>query len=638
TMTELPAGWSPTTISDHPEWTTNTWITTTSDGSSEPTIVPVLVGCPKCGGSGSGIVIFGWPRITGTLFSFPGFPKFSFPCIPLGCTIPPNTPGGEGGDDDGDDNDNSSRTDDDQSSTEEATTSTCTEEVTASDCLVACTTYTGQADTSANECTTWCTQTHTGCSATGITSTTEVEACGATGDGSCRSCGDGFASDGQDTGDDDDDSELLERRWSPTGEKEGNVGGCTNIKDIQFPEYPSGSDVFNWEAQIAAASPASPLAKVVRWYWSERVNCVFTLKGPTPKALYHPGQTPTGDRLPTIDHIYEKSFLRDYFRSIIDSSISNVQGTTGPDPVTKINCNDLEFYSDDGTGPVWLQKVFNTFPGAQRNPADHVHPTDAQFMNDLMGVDRYTNGQCKGFATDPNAVNTRTTSMDRPGIVVTRNSVWTNAQKWLDGKLEFLEKLALGVDLMNKAEAIEAMKRQNQRVWSRLQDMDDNARTCKHDSAVIDGVWSFAKTYQEYMKYRFDGGKSWSINDAIANAKTKILARIQTDIRNARRNKNRVSSEVSAWQRRYNDLNSRATWAVSITWDWTRVVKRQDDTSDGAACVLPTKTQTTSSASSSVVSSTQAASSQLGVTTSAEQTKSTATADATSTLPPTPSE
>ncbi|KAF7556664.1 hypothetical protein G7Z17_g1206 [Cylindrodendrum hubeiense] len=597
TMTEPLAGWSPTTVSSHPEWTTNTWITTTSDGSSEPTIVPVLVGCAKCGGSGSGIVIFGWPKITGTLFSFPGFPKFSFPCIPPGCITPPNTPDSEKGDDDGDNN-NSSNTEDDQSSTEESTTSTCTEEVTASDCLVACTTYTGETDPSANECTTWCTQTHKGCSATGITSTTEVEACSATGDGSCQSCGDGFAPDDQDNAD-DDDSELLEKRWSPTAEKEKNVGGCI-IPSIQFPEYPSGNDIFKWEAQIAAASPASPLDKIARWYWSERLNCVYTLKGPTTQAIYHQGQSATGMRLPTIDHIYEKSFLKDYFRSVIDlsSGANAVRGTTGTTPATKINCDDLDFYSSDGTGPVWLQKVYSTFPGAQKNIVDRVQPTDPQFMDDLMGVDKFTNGECKGPATNPDKVRVQTTSHNRQGIVVTRKQSWTVIQKWIKGKLEFLEKLALAVDLMDTPTAKDAMKRQNQRVWSRLQDMDENARNCKLDSAVLDGIWSFADRYQDYMTYRFDGGKSWSINDAIDDAQDKILPRIDADIITARRHPNKVNKDVNDWRRRYNVLKARSKWAVSIDWEWTHVVKRQDDTSEGGACTLPTKTQTASTVSS----------------------------------------
>ncbi|KAL8918526.1 MAG: hypothetical protein Q9172_005396 [Xanthocarpia lactea] len=72
-------------------WTTNTWITTTSPGGSEATVVPVLVGCPGCGGRGHGLVLWNLPKTPRVQFKFPGFPKvprFHFPCIRvLGITI-----------------------------------------------------------------------------------------------------------------------------------------------------------------------------------------------------------------------------------------------------------------------------------------------------------------------------------------------------------------------------------------------------------------------------------------------------------------------------------------------------------------------------------------------------------------------
>jgi hypothetical protein len=79
TMTEPPEGFDVTTVSGHPGWTTNTWITTTESDSSEPTIVPVLVGCRGCGGRGSGIILFNSPPLTKVLFHFPGLPRFWFP-------------------------------------------------------------------------------------------------------------------------------------------------------------------------------------------------------------------------------------------------------------------------------------------------------------------------------------------------------------------------------------------------------------------------------------------------------------------------------------------------------------------------------------------------------------------------------
>ncbi|KAM0207316.1 hypothetical protein ACHAQD_012108 [Fusarium lateritium] len=79
TITDVPESLAP-------EWTSNTWITTTSGNSSEPTIVPILVCCKKCSGSGSVIILWDFPKATDTCFKLPGLPKFTVPCIPPGCT------------------------------------------------------------------------------------------------------------------------------------------------------------------------------------------------------------------------------------------------------------------------------------------------------------------------------------------------------------------------------------------------------------------------------------------------------------------------------------------------------------------------------------------------------------------------
>ncbi|KAG8354303.1 hypothetical protein FVEN_g7775 [Fusarium venenatum] len=105
TVTDAPEGFAASTVSGHPEWTSNTWITTTSGDSSELTIVPVLVGCKNCGGSGSGIILWNFPKTPDTWFKLPGLPKFTFPCIPPGCSTPSTTSESDNNDDGEDDED-----------------------------------------------------------------------------------------------------------------------------------------------------------------------------------------------------------------------------------------------------------------------------------------------------------------------------------------------------------------------------------------------------------------------------------------------------------------------------------------------------------------------------------------------------
>ncbi|KAL8789391.1 MAG: hypothetical protein Q9213_001148 [Squamulea squamosa] len=83
TMDTIPPGLS-VEEATNPAWTTNTWITTTTLGGSDPTIVPVLVGCPGCGARGHGLVLWNLPRLSGVQFHFPSLPKvprFHIPCL-----------------------------------------------------------------------------------------------------------------------------------------------------------------------------------------------------------------------------------------------------------------------------------------------------------------------------------------------------------------------------------------------------------------------------------------------------------------------------------------------------------------------------------------------------------------------------
>ncbi|KAL8804015.1 MAG: hypothetical protein Q9182_002806 [Xanthomendoza sp. 2 TL-2023] len=85
TMTTIPPGLS-VEKATNPVWTTNTWITTTAPGRSDATIVPVLVGCPGCGGRGHGLVIWNLPNLPRVQFRFPNLPdvpRFHIPCIKI---------------------------------------------------------------------------------------------------------------------------------------------------------------------------------------------------------------------------------------------------------------------------------------------------------------------------------------------------------------------------------------------------------------------------------------------------------------------------------------------------------------------------------------------------------------------------
>lgn len=385
TVTQAPDGWAPTCVSDHPEWTTNTWITTTVKGSTSETVVPVLVDADGCDDDGSGLILFGFPLIAGTLFKLPRAPKFSLPCLPPGCSSPPHTePAGE---EDGEDNE-------DRSSQTDKSSITCTASSTVSDCLVQCTTRTDLGNVAATpDCTTSCSKTATGCSVTGITSTTDVDACSATGidwDSVGCECSNEPGSDLQSTSDSTEDPGIQKRWAGPDLNTEEYVGRCPAQQGIlgttfYFPSYPQGGDLFKNEQLLAPEKVRSPLKDITRWYYREIVDCRPVLSGPT--------NDPTvwkkmGDG--TIDHVYEKSFLRDYWRAITARrNVRNIAGTTPQQPVNIISCNDLKTYG--GPGMSLVKEVYAQYPGAQYFKPNIIQPLRPHNLEDFVGLDSWTN-------------------------------------------------------------------------------------------------------------------------------------------------------------------------------------------------------------------------------------------------------
>ncbi|KAF4968100.1 hypothetical protein FSARC_4461 [Fusarium sarcochroum] len=603
TMTTVPDGWSPTCVSGHTEWTANTWITTTSEGSSSETVVPVLVDTDECDGDDSSLILFGFPLIAGTLFKFPGAPKFSLPCIPPGCSDPPMSEpsGGEDGDDDNED---------DESSKSKESSGTCTDTSTASDCLVKCTTSTGPADASITaQCTTTCSETATGCSVTGITSTTEVDACSATGDDwgteACGVCSDDKDSE-VDVENQEPESSALRRRWAEGADNNEKkvVGQCYNLPTtFSFPWYPHGNDVYLIERQLAPAKVNSPFKDISRWYQKQYRGCKVELAGP----LAWPN-TGTVEASPSMDHVFEKSFLRDYWREITSSnpSFKDIHGTTPPQVRNKISCDDLLFYGSTGQSDMSLIKdVYKVYPGALKftihQPIQPISPHD---LGDFIGMDEWTNDE-KGATTSPHDLENRIREvLSDPVDSNSRiNQILTKIEK----KIELIDRVIIGAKLASLDIAQEIMIRQNSRIYKALQNIDKNAKQCKNDPAVKSGKWSFADRYKSFMLQRFDGTHAQSINPAIANAFQTLWPSIENDVHvgSLVGPKTKFTSEGAQTQVRTRFVRLRNIWgqlkqdfgdtnptAPSIpvpAWEWNVVTKRDDD--NEGSCDIQTTTQ-----------------------------------------------
>ncbi|RGP63791.1 hypothetical protein FSPOR_8398 [Fusarium sporotrichioides] len=587
TITDTPKGFAPSTVSGHPEWTSNTWITTTSGDSSEPTIVPVLVGCKKCGGSGSGIILWNYPKTTDTWFKLPGLPKFTFPCIPPGCSTPPTTSDSNNNDDDNDEDDEPSST-------------TCIDQATVTDCFVACTTYTGPAGASITpECSTTCTATHTGCSVTGTTTTSSAAACGPSGDNSCRICAnDEF---------DDTDTDFLERRDNYLGKRGGPdrrpVGGCPAFAiEPEFPAYPGGKTVLNNDAAIVSKN--SPLKDIKRWWLTTRDSqCMPVLRGNLDAATFiKDRRNPATHGEATIDHVYEKNMLLQFWNEIIDPNGSPVKGMSTGGPRQKINCQGMESYggATKKSKKRLLQKVYDTSPGGTVGGKNKITVNNAHYLEDFIGMDHWTNGDAKAFVANPYMVKEQGDKWSDAQNDITASTSDRDAEKLITQKFKLLERMAIGVEMFSAPEAIDSLIRHNQRIYARLTDMDNEAKGCMNDPAVKNGLWSFADRYKTFMQTRFNGPDPWSINTEVEDAKTKIINKLKTDLVAAVniRTKNAAgwTGKIADWNMNLASFNDPTRqWAIpEPAWVWTWIKKRDGEES-GLSCDRPIPSDTTTS-------------------------------------------
>ncbi|PCD19418.1 hypothetical protein FGRA07_06223 [Fusarium graminearum] len=497
TLTAPPETFTPTTVSND-DWTTNTWITTTSKGSDEPTVVPVLVGCTGCGGSGHGI---------------------------------------------------------------------------------------------------------TGCNVSGITTTTSAKECSATEiGGSCTTCQKDvfFVNDKEEVEFIESDS-VLERRASlhvvenSTLRKRSSpavtitdLGVCTLKKtDVEFPGYPSGGELFRADT-TPNEKPTDTYFNTKKWYIGRQNpnTCARTLDKVTKQQF----NSLAVSKKKTMDHVYEKSMLKDFFKQILDDNVATVQGVTKGSQ-GKINCADLSYYTDDdpnGASPNQLKQVFDAFPSINK------------YLDDFMGMDEYSNAICKGTIVSSGNLPAEISKIATSGKLVKggkKPTTWTLITKWVEETLQTIEKLSIGVELWNNPDVQTIVIRQNRRIHSRFVNIDNNAN-CKQDVAVKNNVWSFSVAYQNYMNEFFQGTSSFSVNPIIQKAADDLIAHMDANL--VTLGKRALSADeqtqLTKWTTRYAPLKT-STYRVSISWDFSYTnLKRQD----GGSCALPTSSLRSSAASTTM--------------------------------------
>lgn len=125
--------------------------------------------------------------------------------------------------------------------------------------------------------------------------------------------------------------------------------------------------------------------------------------------------------------------------------------------------------------------------------------------------------------------------------------------------------------------------------------MDENAKNCMKDDAVIKGVWSFADKYQAFMADRFTGNQDYSMNQGVVYAKNKLLTELATNVANAAKVKNIPAGDLNSWQKRLANMqDANRAWELSVTFVWAGPTTSKRDT-DGLSCDRPNPSFTTES-------------------------------------------
>ncbi|KAH7111166.1 hypothetical protein B0J13DRAFT_272952 [Dactylonectria estremocensis] len=223
-----------------------------------------------------------------------------------------------------------------------------------------------------------------------------------------------------------------------------------------------------------------------------------------------------------MDHVYEKSFLRDFFIQILDANAQTVQEvTTGIQD--QINYADQAYYTDDDPalpGPNLLQQVYDTIPSQTKN------------LNDFMGMDDYANSICKGAITTPGKPANEFTNIAGPTRIVQAGKQLSHISKWMVNALQMLERLKIGGEVWNRADVKDITIRQNRRIHSRFVNIDNNAKNCKNDDAVNKNVWAFSNVYLTYMNELFAGTSSYSINPIVESVANDLKTHLNTNFAN----------------------------------------------------------------------------------------------------------
>ncbi|KAL8717403.1 MAG: hypothetical protein Q9225_005347 [Loekoesia sp. 1 TL-2023] len=496
------------------EWSSNTWITTEKDGHQ--TIVPVIVGCPTCGGTHGGIIVWNFPPLPDVSFQFPKFPDlphFHLPCVKVfgisagSCDSAPQNDSPE---DHGEDNSKPSS------------------RVTASD---------GSSKPSSVSATTSAEPSSSPSSAS------SSDACGVSADpgnlrnrdllakrshvGACERCPSAIPpapTDGDlavELDPDDLDKRSLRGRFLRKEKRETarpiiKFNDCTLTTPpgvpVATPSYPGGFDFYNSDL----AGQLGPLEAVSRYYRTTvKPNaCAPTLTTIDANAWTFPQKVDDqqNDKI-SVDHSYENSFLTEFMKSIVDK----------PNGISCVDTNEMFFTT---SGPAF-------------------DPTFTRFLK----------------------------------TSVSKNDNWDKVQKKIEDKIGILANVVMGALVVNAPDTLQNMRTTNNRIYKEFQIFDNYLKANPNRRNANFGFADRYKKFIEDFSNAKNQipGKIPNLLDAIAKD-IKVAAtnvnKVQADLQGF------IKQHDSFNRMYGSDSNGANELQFSLSWTWQKLSKRDVENSE----------------------------------------------------------
>lgn len=482
------------------------------------------------------------PPLPNVEFSFPGFPEFHLPCIKIfgisvgGCTSPPivDGPPADSSPSNGPTNSGPSSTQPTSgfsttASSSSSPSSTCTVTTTASDCIVSCV-----GSVSSSSCasyTTTCTQTSTGCSVQGTTMTvTGTAACLASPatsfaqatqtfcGGSClpgKSPGTAvppYSTSGPDPTPDYRKRAIAGRITVDPIKKRGDssaistLGGCALATPAGMPlTRPGWPSVYMEMLQAEGAGHMDPKYNIIpRYDRATSEGCVFTTTRLNAKNFlnapnwqnYAGRNFNNNNNQGSLDHAYEKAWLKQFFDQIVSS-------TNAPGALTCAQTNQYFFPTSSTCSYNIIQDVWNELASN-----DNLK---------FIAMSQYLNGNAKGMFFPDAGQSFQQSFIDDPDWLISADgNGWTwpsngqtgppySAEDALKTMIEYFETVLYGVLEMKSDTMLDLMDQTNNAIYGELQSVDllisSNPTNLFGNIAAYQSTFpqGLAKAYRNFM-------------------------------------------------------------------------------------------------------------------------------------------